>query len=61
LVDTYHKRTDQSLLSDSVNIGVSTMLREIREIERGDEHCLAFPRIKPADDATAVLAVATCD
>ena len=61
LVDTYHKRTDQSLLSDSVNIGVSTMLREIREIERGDKHCLAFPRIKPADDATAVLAVATCD
>jgi hypothetical protein len=61
LVDTYHKRTDQSLLSDSVNLGVSMMLREIRELERGDEHCLTFPRIKPADDATAVLAVATCD
>jgi hypothetical protein len=61
LVDTYHKRTDQSLLSDSVNIGVSMMLREIREIERGDEQCLAFPRIKTADDATAVLVVATCD
>jgi hypothetical protein len=58
LVDTYHKRTDQSLLSDSVNIGVAAMLREIREIERGDAHCLEFPRIKPSDDATAVLAFA---
>jgi serine/threonine protein phosphatase PrpC len=56
LVDTYHKRTDQSLLSESVNIGVSAMIREIREIERRDEHCLEFPRIKPSDDATAVLA-----
>jgi hypothetical protein len=56
LVDTYHKRTDQSLLSDSVNIGVAAMLREIREIEQRDPHCLEFPRIKPSDDATAVLA-----
>jgi uncharacterized protein YlxP (DUF503 family) len=61
LVDTYHKGTDQSLLSDSVNLGVSTMIRDIREIERRDEYCLEFPRIKPSDDATAVLAVATCD
>jgi serine/threonine protein phosphatase PrpC len=61
LVDTYHKRTDQSLLSDSVNIGVSAMIREIREIERKDEHCLEFPRIKPFDDATAVLAFVKCD
>ena len=61
LVDTYHKRTDQSLLSDSVNIGVSAMIGEIREIERSDEHCLEFPRLKPSDDATAVLAFAKCD
>jgi hypothetical protein len=58
LVDTYHTRTDQSLLSDSVNIGVAAMLRQIHEIERRDEHCLEFPRIKPSDDATAVLAFA---
>jgi serine/threonine protein phosphatase PrpC len=60
-VDTYHKRTDQSLLSDSVNMGISAIIREIREIERRDEHCLEFPRIKPSDDATAVLAFANCD
>ena len=55
LVDTYRKRTDQSLLSDSIAIGVSAMIRELREIERMDEDCLEFPRIKPSDDATGVL------
>jgi uncharacterized protein YlxP (DUF503 family) len=60
-VDTYHKRTDQSLLSDSVDMGISAMIGEIREIERTDKHCLEFPRIKPSDDATAVLAFANCD
>ena len=61
LVDTYHRRTDQSLLSDSVNDGVSAMIRELREIERMDEECLEFPRMKPSDDATGVLAFAKCD
>jgi hypothetical protein len=61
LVDTYHRRTDQSLLSDSVNNGVSAMIRELREIERMDEQCLKFPRMKPTDDATGVLAFAKCD
>jgi hypothetical protein len=60
LVDTYHRRTDQSLLSDSVNTGVSAMIRELREIERMDEQCLKFPRMKPSDDATGVLAFAKC-
>ena len=56
LVDTYQQRTDQSLLLASLDIGVSAMIHEIRNIERMDEHCLKFPRIKPSDDATAVLA-----
>jgi Protein phosphatase 2C len=60
-VDTYHKRTDQSLLSDSVNNGISPMIRELREIERTDEQCLKFPRMKPLDDATGVLVFAKCD
>jgi len=60
-VDTYHRRTDQSLLSDSVNNGISAMIRELREIERTDEQCLKFPRMKPLDDATGVLVFAKCD
>ena len=60
LVDTYHRRTDQSLLSDSANSGISAMIRELREIERMDEQCLKFPRMKPSDDATGVLAFAKC-
>jgi serine/threonine protein phosphatase PrpC len=60
LVDTYHRKTDQSLLSDSANSGISAMIRELREIERMDEQCLKFPRMKPSDDATGVLAFAKC-
>jgi hypothetical protein len=36
------------------------MIRELREIERMDEQCLKFPRMKPSDDATGVLALAKC-
>jgi Protein phosphatase 2C len=61
LVDTYHRWTDQSLLSDSVHNGVSAMIRELREIERLDEQCLKFPRMKPSDDATGILAFAKSD
>jgi Protein phosphatase 2C len=61
LVDTYHTRTDQSLLSDSVNSGVSAMIRELREIERMDAQCLKYPRMKTSDDATGVLVLAKGD
>jgi hypothetical protein len=46
------------LLSDSFNVGISALIEELRIIERRDERCLKFPRIKPSDDATAVLVLA---
>jgi hypothetical protein len=57
LVDTYLTRTDESLLEGSMDLGIAGTIRSIREIERTDDRCLSFPRIKPSDDATAVLAV----
>jgi hypothetical protein len=61
LVDTYQKSTDQSLLLESANAGISAMIQALRDIERMDAHCLEFPRIKPSDDATGVLALVKCD
>src|SRR6185437_10064785 len=52
LVDTYAKRTDKSLFDNSVGKGIANSIRSIREIERSDDRCLAFPRIKSSDDAT---------
>jgi len=57
LVDTYAERTDESLFDNSVDKGIASLIQSIREIERTDDRCLMFPRIKPSDDATGVLAV----
>jgi serine/threonine protein phosphatase PrpC len=57
LVDTYLTRTVDSLLEDSMGLGIAGTIRSIREIERADDRCLSFPRIKSSDDATGVLVV----
>jgi serine/threonine protein phosphatase PrpC len=57
LVDTYRTRSEETLLKDSMELGIAGTIRSIREIELADDRCLSFPRIKPSDDATAVLAV----
>ncbi|MCB1377196.1 MAG: protein phosphatase 2C domain-containing protein [Alphaproteobacteria bacterium] len=37
--------------------GVDKVLAQLRAAEAADPHCLAHPRFKPADDATAVMLV----
>jgi serine/threonine protein phosphatase PrpC len=56
LVDTYH-RYDPAGLLDRVSEaeGVPRLLAELRAIERADPDCRTHLRIKPSDDATAML------
>jgi protein phosphatase 2C-like protein len=54
LVDTYHRSTYPTLM-DATLRGLAPLLRELREIEATDPECQKYPRLKPRDDATAVL------
>lgn len=54
-VDHYALHTDESLLDAcAADGGVQAVLRGIRDLEAGDRDCRRFPRLKPADDATAI-------
>jgi hypothetical protein len=35
--------------------GLASLVNELRAIEAGDPECRTYPRLKPRDDATAVL------
>lgn len=54
LVDTYRRHTYATLM-DAAQRGLAQLLRELREIEDDDPECRTYPRLKPRDDATAVL------
>jgi len=54
LVDTLH-RYDEAGLIAAASSGLGKLIEELRELERSDPECLVFPRIKPHDDASAVL------
>ena len=55
LNDTYHVYGMDQLVDAALNGGLERLARELREIERNDRQCVKFPRIKPTDDATALL------
>jgi hypothetical protein len=55
LVDVYGHNTDESLLHETAAQGPAQMLRKLREIEAGDPAGDLHPRLKMADDATALL------
>jgi hypothetical protein len=56
LFDTYGIVEDQEkLLGMVVRDGVETALKRLRDAESGDPECLRFPRLKVADDASALL------
>jgi hypothetical protein len=57
LVDTYHQYTDASLFDAALERGLSSLLAELRAIERSDPECVEYPRIKAEDDATALRIV----
>jgi serine/threonine protein phosphatase PrpC len=58
LVDTYRRYTYPTLMA-AAQRGLTTLLRELREIEDDDPECRNYPRLKPRDDATAVLVKVT--
>src|SRR5258708_6217051 len=55
LVDVYAAYSVDSLLKAASLLGLAELGRELRQIERADPNCRAHPRLKPMDDATAVL------
>lgn len=54
LVDHFHRYDAAGLLRASFERGPDALLDELRALEAADPDCLAFPRIKPTDDATAL-------
>jgi serine/threonine protein phosphatase PrpC len=56
LVDVYRRYSYATLLDTAQQRGVPPLAAELRAIEAADPECRRFPRLKPRDDATAVLA-----
>lgn len=55
-VDHYLQYSDEELIDASAAAGgTEHVLKRIRAAENSDPDCQAFPRFKPADDATAVM------
>jgi hypothetical protein len=55
LVDTYRMLTASELMQAALERGLAPLHAELRRLEDPDPECLAFPRLKARDDATAVL------
>jgi hypothetical protein len=55
LVDTYRMLTASELMQAALERGLAPLHVELRRLEDSDPECLAFPRLKARDDATAVL------
>jgi hypothetical protein len=55
LVDVYRRYGYDTLLAAAEASGLAPLLDELRAIETGDAACREYPRLKPRDDATAVL------
>lgn len=56
LVDVYAQMTPEALLHAVATRGLAAVLNQLRELEAQDPSCLRYARIKPSDDATALLA-----
>lgn len=56
-VDHYGLHDAETLFAASAAAGPDAVLRQIREVEAADQACARFPRLKPADDATALVLV----
>jgi hypothetical protein len=55
LVEVYRAYDWDGLLDRALESGLAPLYDELREIEAADEGCARFQRLKPRDDATAVL------
>jgi hypothetical protein len=59
LVDHYHLHSDESLLAAAVKSGLKALAQRLRQVEDQDPDCRAHPRLKPRDDASALLLAVT--
>jgi hypothetical protein len=55
LVDTYGMVTAGELMQAALERGLAPLYAALRRLEDADPECLAFPRLKARDDATAML------
>jgi hypothetical protein len=55
LVDHYGAVTDADLMRRTEELGADAMLKQLRAIEAADPLATRYPRLKIADDATALL------
>ena len=55
LVDHFNRYDAAGLLKASFERGPDALLDELRAMEADDLDCRAFPRVKPMDDATALI------
>jgi hypothetical protein len=55
LVDHYGAASDAELVRRTADIGAEAMLHQLRAIEAADPLAMRYPRLKIADDATALL------
>jgi len=55
LVDHFRRYDAAGLLEASFAHGPDTLLDELRALEAADPECRAVPRVKPMDDATALI------
>jgi hypothetical protein len=55
LVDTYRMLTASEMMQAALERGLAPLHAELRRLEDSDPECLAHPRLKARDDATAVL------
>lgn len=55
LADVYRRYRGPQLLGEGRRRGLAAVVAEMRELEAADPECLAIPRAKPRDDASAML------
>ena len=55
LVDHYNAASDAELVRRTEELGADAMLKQLRAIEAADPLATQYPRLKIADDATALL------
>ena len=54
-VDTFHVIAENQMMAWAMDEGLATILAAVRRLEARDADCIRYPRLKPQDDATALL------
>lgn len=55
LVDSYSVYSGAELMAKALSGGLAPLYAQLRRIEDADPQCLTYPRLKPRDDAAALL------